>query len=130
MLIIIVFLIAGIWHGPTWCFLIFGLCHGIGLVINHLYRKYKFFELNSFLSCLITFNFVNFSFIFFRSQNLTEALSILNNLVDYNRVFELTNDIILIEILDIKFYLVLLTAILISFFGINSNQIIEKFKQI
>lgn len=130
MLIIIVFLIAGIWHGPTWCFLIFGLCHGIGLVINHLYRKYKFFELNSFLSCLITFNFVNFSFIFFRSQNFTEALSILNNLVDYNRVFELTNDIILIEILDIKFYLVLLTAILISFFGINSNQIIEKFKQI
>ena len=129
MLIIVVFLIAGIWHGPTWCFLIFGLIHGLGLVTNHIYRKNTIFELNTFLSCFITFNFVNLSFIFFRSQNFLEAFSILNNLVNYSRIIEITNNLALVEILDIKFYLIFLSAILISFFGINSNQIFEKYKQ-
>ena len=129
MLIIVVFLIAGIWHGPTWCFLIFGLIHGLGLVTNHIYRKNIIFELNTFLSCFITFNFVNLSFIFFRSQNFSEAFSILNNLVNYRRIIEITNNLALVEILDIKFYLIFLSAILISFFGINSNQIFEKYKQ-
>ena len=38
----IVFLIAGLWHGPSWLFVIFGALHGIGLIINHIYRRYKF----------------------------------------------------------------------------------------
>ena len=41
----IVFLIAGIWHGPAWNFVFFGCLHGIGLIINHLYRKYSIYDL-------------------------------------------------------------------------------------
>jgi len=33
---IFVFFIAGIWHGPSWNFVLFGLFHGFGLVINHI----------------------------------------------------------------------------------------------
>ena len=128
-LIIIVFLIAGIWHGPTWCFVIFGLIHGVGLVINHTFRKYNFFKINILLACFITFNFVNFSFIFFRSKSLTDAFSLLKKMFNLNDNFDFSENIILYEILDLKFYLVFISAVLITFIGLNSYNIIEKFTQ-
>lgn len=128
-LIIIVFLIAGIWHGPTWCFVIFGLIHGFGLVINHTFRKYNFFKINILLACFITFNFVNFSFIFFRSKSFSDAFSLLKKMFNFNSNFDFSENIILYEILDLKFYLVFISAVLITFIGLNSYNIIEKFKQ-
>ena len=41
----IVFLIAGLWHGPSWLFVIFGALHGFGLIANHIYRRYMNFRL-------------------------------------------------------------------------------------
>ena len=38
---LIVFLIAGLWHGPSWLFVIFGAIHGTGLIINHIYRDFS-----------------------------------------------------------------------------------------
>ena len=58
--IIIVMTIAGIWHGPRWTYLIFGLMHGLALAFNNLFR----FKINNVLSIFLTFIFVNFSFFF------------------------------------------------------------------
>ena len=33
--------IAGLWHGASWCFVMFGFLHGIGLIINHTFIKSK-----------------------------------------------------------------------------------------
>ena len=63
-IILIVFLISGLWHGPSWLFVIFGLMHGIGVIINHILKeKFPNFKINYFLSCLITFSYINFTFI-------------------------------------------------------------------
>jgi alginate O-acetyltransferase complex protein AlgI len=32
---VLVFLISGLWHGPRWTFVAWGLLHGLGLVVNH-----------------------------------------------------------------------------------------------
>ena len=38
--IIIVFLVSGFWHGASWTFVLWGLCHGICQVIERLLRKW------------------------------------------------------------------------------------------
>ena len=39
---IFVFFIAGIWHGPSWNFVIFGLMHGVAIVFNNLFTFKNF----------------------------------------------------------------------------------------
>ena len=36
--VLIVFVVSGIWHGASWCFAVWGLLHGIGLVIERILR--------------------------------------------------------------------------------------------
>ena len=63
----VVFVFAGLWHGPSWLFVTFGAIHGIGLVFNQIMKKNNFFKLNKFLSIFLTFNYVNLSFYFLQS---------------------------------------------------------------
>ncbi len=39
--IVVTFIICGMWHGPTFSFVIWGLYHGVGLATLNIYRKYK-----------------------------------------------------------------------------------------
>ena len=36
--VLIVFVISGIWHGASWCFAVWGLLHGMGLVVERIVR--------------------------------------------------------------------------------------------
>ena len=76
----IVFLIAGLWHGPSWLYVIFGAMHGTGLIINHIYRRFINFPLNIFFSRILTFFYINFAFVFFRSENIENVLMILKKM--------------------------------------------------
>ena len=38
----VVFVFAGLWHGPSWLFVTFGVIHGVGLVFNQIMRKNNF----------------------------------------------------------------------------------------
>ena len=40
LIVLIVFLIAGLWHGPSWLFVIFGGLHGLGIIVNNLNKEY------------------------------------------------------------------------------------------
>jgi D-alanyl-lipoteichoic acid acyltransferase DltB (MBOAT superfamily) len=93
IVIICVMFIAGIWHGPSWGYAVFGLFHGIGIVINHYWRVYGF-KLSNFLNWFITFNFVNFTFIIFKSQNITVFLNFVKKmyLIDFSEIFENINN--------------------------------------
>ena len=76
----ITFLIAGLWHGASWMFVIFGALHGIALVINNYWKKSKL-KINKILAWLITFNFVNIAFIFFRAKEWDDAVKVLSGMI-------------------------------------------------
>ena len=65
----IAMLIAGFWHGAAWTFVLFGFLHGLGIVINHYFRKSKI-KINKFVAWFITFNFLNLTFVIFRAETL------------------------------------------------------------
>lgn len=89
--IIIVFLVSGLWHGAAITFLIWGLLHGIYLSIEHVTQKVRdtawdtikigkesFFR--KLFSGLCVFHLVTFSWIFFRAENVNDALLICRNI--------------------------------------------------
>jgi len=78
-------LISGFWHGAGWSFIIWGGMHGFGLVVNHIWRKRRL-HMPSFLGWVITFNFVNLSFVFFRAKSLDGALRVLQGMAGMNGV--------------------------------------------
>ena len=119
----VVFLIAGFWHGPSWLYVIFGVLHGIGLILNHIYKKLFDYKLNKYFACLLTFNYINFTFIFFRSENLDKSFDIINGMLGLNG-FEA------LSYLEDKMYIlfILLIAIIICFSFKNTSYLIDRFK--
>jgi D-alanyl-lipoteichoic acid acyltransferase DltB (MBOAT superfamily) len=78
-------LISGFWHGAGWTFIIWGGMHGSGLVINHVWRKKKL-HLPRIVAWLITFQFVNLSFVFFRAKTPAAALRVVEGMAGCNGV--------------------------------------------
>ena len=82
---VITFLIAGLWHGASWMFIIFGGLNGLGIVINHYWRKYKV-KMNNVLAWFITFNFVNITFVFFRAKDWDDAIKVLGSMFSLENI--------------------------------------------
>lgn len=73
-------LIAGLWHGAAWTFIIFGAIHGLGLICNHLWRRLNL-KLPHIAGVALTFVVTAISLCFFRADNVTDALCMLANMV-------------------------------------------------
>lgn len=81
--VMIVFLVSGFWHGASWNFVFWGLCHGIFVVITRICRRF-FERLHPALNWLLTFSFVNVMWVFFRAETFTQAFTLLRKLVSWN----------------------------------------------
>jgi len=88
LIIIMVFIICGFWHGPSWMYGFFGLLHGLGLVVNHIFNKLFNFKLPKLLSWFLTFTYVNITFIFFRIQNFNDSMLIISKMLGLNKLGE------------------------------------------
>ncbi len=79
--LMVVFLISGLWHGANWTFIIWGALHGCYLIYALITKKPRtslavYFpkRLLTVLSIIFTFCFVSFAWIFFRANNVHDAL--------------------------------------------------------
>ena len=75
--------ISGIWHGAGWTFILYGIFHGLALVINHVWKKKKR-KLPPVLSWFMTFNFINITMVFFRAKDLDDALKVLRGMFGFD----------------------------------------------
>lgn len=82
--LVITMVIGGLWHGPSWNFVIWGALHGIGLATVRLWQAWRGTTKATgawrYVSIFATFQFVTFAWIFFRSPNLETALAILSRI--------------------------------------------------
>jgi D-alanyl-lipoteichoic acid acyltransferase DltB (MBOAT superfamily) len=86
--LMITMLVGGLWHGPTWTFVLWGALHGAGLVVARwfmkLRKRFPVLQINAHVSdaagLVLTFHFVCFAWIFFRADSLDRALAILTQL--------------------------------------------------
>lgn len=73
------FILGGIWHGAGWTFVFWGVLHGLALVIHRLWSQLGI-KLWTWLAWLITFNFVNISWVFFRAKEWGDAIKVISGM--------------------------------------------------
>ncbi len=71
----ITFLFCGLWHGAGWTFVLWGAMHGVASVINKLWQKMGL-RLPPFPAWLLTFLFINCSWVLFRATTFHDALKV------------------------------------------------------
>jgi D-alanyl-lipoteichoic acid acyltransferase DltB (MBOAT superfamily) len=77
--LIITFLLGGLWHGAGWTFVFWGFLHGVALAIHRVWSSLGF-KIWTWLAWLITFNFVNIAWIFFRAKEWDDAIKVLKGM--------------------------------------------------
>jgi alginate O-acetyltransferase complex protein AlgI len=84
--ITVTFLIAGLWHGSSWMFVIFGGLNGLGIVVNHYWKRQVKIKMNKALAWFITFNFINITFVFFRANDWSDSVKVLDSMFSLNNI--------------------------------------------
>lgn len=135
--ILIVFLVSGLWHGAAWTFFIWGLLHATYQIIENIITKYKKPQKDSLIKKIfkVTFTFmlVTFAWIFFRANTVSDAFTVVGNLLDFGMVKDFTllgTTILELIILFVTFIIVYILEIISSKFDIekffyNRNIIIR-----
>lgn len=74
-----VFLIGGFWHGAAWTFVVWGALHGGAIVIHRIWKDLGL-RMNYLLAWVITFNFINITWVFFRAKEWEDAVKVLRSM--------------------------------------------------
>jgi alginate O-acetyltransferase complex protein AlgI len=81
--LMITMVLAGLWHGAAWTFVLWGAFHGLGLVAEHLLKGRL--RAPGWLRWLVTFHLVVFGWILFRAQSLHDLGLLLSRLTVISR---------------------------------------------
>lgn len=126
--LMIVFTVSGLWHGAGRTYLFWGLLNGIFQVVGDAVSKFRsrinsLFKLqpaaasHKFFQVLFTFLMVDFTWIFFRSNSLTDAKNIIYSIITVRNPWILTDASIYNAGLDRRGFSVLLIALMILLFA-------------
>ena len=76
----IVFLLAGIWHGPSWNFVVWGVWHGLFLSLERAASVQTMLAVAGPLSRIYVLFVVAIGWVFFRAENLGQAITMIRSL--------------------------------------------------
>ncbi|MFY0626292.1 MAG: MBOAT family protein [Reichenbachiella sp.] len=92
--LMVTMILGGLWHGASWNFIVWGLLHGLYLIFQRLFAipfnriRFEFNYITKqallLMSILITFSLTCFAWIFFRSQNFEQAMTIIHRIFSFN----------------------------------------------
>lgn len=84
----IVFVLSGLWHGIRLTFLVWGGLHFLFFTVERLIYNGNNIEnkIPRFVRQILVFAFVSFAWIFFRSSNLGEALSLIKQIFSFQEL--------------------------------------------
>ena len=76
-------LLGGLWHGASWKFVVWGVLHGLALVVEKFFGQFIKLPKNVFvrtIQVVLTFHFVVFCWLFFRAKDFATAFQIADNI--------------------------------------------------
>jgi alginate O-acetyltransferase complex protein AlgI len=87
--LLITMVLIGLWHGANWTFVAWGSLHGLALCVNHFWQDFRRSRglpvggsrSIQVLSWAVTYTFVCFSWVLFRSPNFSIAIEIYRKLI-------------------------------------------------
>lgn len=114
------FIIGGIWHGAGWTFLFWGLLHGVAIVIHRAWQSLGY-KMNHIIGWVITFNFINIAWVFFRAKDWESAIKVLNAMFYIEETIYFTRA----NLIDFNWLIVVLMVVILFK---NSNEFCKIFK--
>ena len=83
--ILITFFVSGSWHGANWTFIVWGMIHGVSIVLADIFKPffqkiYSIFNINTqcfsyrLFQIIMAFLIINYSRLFFRAPDIETAL--------------------------------------------------------
>ena len=81
--VFVVFLLSGIWHGANFTFIIWGILHGIASIIDRIFKS-TIEKTNNVFNWIRTFLFINFTWIMFRADTVSDAINMIKNILKLN----------------------------------------------
>ncbi|HEB1130338.1 TPA: MBOAT family protein [Escherichia albertii] len=137
--LLITFAISGAWHGATINFIMWGVLHGVATGINVTWSKLGF-SMPRLAGLIVTFLFINFSWVPFRAESFDKVVSIYRGMLGLNGVdairmwpekfipesanrFEIYKELTTWGISSVSTVYVLALALAFAFIAKNSNEI-------
>jgi alginate O-acetyltransferase complex protein AlgI len=78
---VVTFLVAGVWHGSGWTFVIYGLMHGFAIATFLAWREFSGVKLPSVLGWALTMATVVFGLVMFRANDVMTAFMLFSNML-------------------------------------------------
>lgn len=128
-----VFLVSGLWHGASWHYVIWGFIHGVYQVVGGIsgnLRRFCCAILNinrntvyyKWFQRIVTFLLVSFAWIFFRSANMTQAITVVKKIFTQFEPWSLYEGGLMSMGLDGANLIVLVISLCILFFVSSYQQ--------
>lgn len=90
--LLVTFLVSGIWHGANWTFMVWGGLHWFYQMLEIGKQKLfpskgpaRFPLISNTIQILITFTFVSIGWVFFRANNVNDAITIFKSFAEVSR---------------------------------------------
>ncbi len=122
--LLIVFIVSGLWHGASWTFVIWGLLHGLYQVVANIFNKIKPKTkdkqniIKTIIKVVIVFILVDFAWIFFRANNIKDAIFVITHLLDFGMPIDFT----LMNTDLIEIFILLFTILLVYIFELINTK--------
>jgi len=79
-----VFIVSGFWHGAAWTFILWGIYHGVFLVLDRLFLKDLLEKSSKFISIPFTFFVVMIGWVLFRADSTTQAFALISKMFSFD----------------------------------------------
>ncbi len=87
--LLLVMILGGLWHGANWTFVIWGMLHGVALILNHFWNWLRkpaksVNQGSNWFGRIILFLFLVVSWVFFRAESVDDAINIVSGMIGMN----------------------------------------------
>ncbi len=111
--LMVTMLLAGLWHGAAWTFVVWGGLHGLGLVVNHVWQRTGV-RLPRLLAWLLTLLFVMAGWVLFRADSFVLAGRMLGSMLGLHGLGHL--------VLDREYVVALVAGAAVALIGPTSQE--------
>ena len=125
--VLITFLLGGLWHGASWTFVVWGVLHGMGVVVVRLWDRTGV-RMPHGLAWSVTILFVMVTWVFFRARTMADALVVLRAMVGLSREPLRMPELLGAGASAVISAIILVVALLIVAAEKNSNALVATFK--
>jgi alginate O-acetyltransferase complex protein AlgI len=101
----LVFVISGLWHGAAWNFVLWGVFHGLFLILDRLFLIKLLAKFGSFFSMLFTYIVTLVGWVLFRADSIEQLKLYLSKMFSFQlgTNYELTNQSIVMLVFALLF---------------------------